>query len=230
MKKFYSKKGIPIKKIFVLEDAVNINNYNSIRVRKLRLREILNLPLNKKIILYSGSVYKDRGIKTILNAAKINKNENYFFVFIGGPKKYTRYWENYKKKNIKKENILFLGLVSYKMVPYYLKSADILLATYSFSCPTLNIMSPLKIFEYMASKVPFIATRIGRMTEICNNEECLFVNPEDPQDLIEKINLLLNDKDLQKELIENAFNKAKNNTYIKRCKKIIRLIRNNRLK
>ena len=105
-----------------------------------------------------------------------------------------------------------------------MKAADVLLATFSPNCPTLEFMSPVKIIEYMASKTPFIATNIGRNIEICDNNECLFTNVNDPNDLSEKISMLINDKDLQKKLIRNAYEKAKNHSFNKRCHLIIEFI------
>ena len=113
----------------------------------------------------------------------------------------------------------------HKLIPFYLKAADILLANYSSKCMSLEWMSPVKIFEYMASRTPIVATRVGRMIEICDESECVLTNPDDPKDLSEKIEFLMNNYELQKKLIENAYSKAKEHTYLKRCRKIIEFIK-----
>ena len=97
------------------------------------------------------------------------------------------------------------------------------MVTSSSNGPTLEFMSPVKIIEYMASKTPFIATKIGGNSEICNNNECLFTCVDDPVDLSTKIELLINNRELQNKLIQNAYEKAKKQTFEKRCKKIIDL-------
>ena len=86
-------------------------------------------------------------------------------------------------------------------------------------------MSPIKIFEYMASKTPIIATDAGRMGEICNNNECLLSNPDDPIDLSKKIDYLISNEKLRTKLQQNAYTKVKNFTYKKRCKAIINFIK-----
>jgi len=110
------------------------------------------------------------------------------------------------------------------MIPRYLKSADILLAPYSLSCETVDWMSPLKIFEYMAAKVPIIASNVKRLIEICDNNECIFFNVDDPIDLSEKIILLSESEVLQKELIRNASKKVRDYTYKNRCIEILNLL------
>ena len=71
------------------------------------------------------------------------------------------------------------------------------------------------------AKTPIIATEIGRTVEICKNKEVLFVKPDDPIDLREKILLLLDDSDLQKKLTENSYKFVRDYSYQNRCEKIL---------
>ena len=75
----------------------------------------------------------------------------------------------------------------------------------------------------MASKVPIIASNVQRIKEICSNNECLFFKAGDSRDLSEKIKCLINDRDLQEKLTQNAIKKAEKHTYIKRSQKILEL-------
>ena len=115
----------------------------------------------------------------------------------------------------------FLGFIQNEKIPYFHKAADILIAPYSSSCSTVEWMSPIKIFEYMASDVPIIASDLKRVIEICNNGECLFFKESDSSDLATKIRELFINKDLRKTLIEKASQTVKNYSYENRCQKII---------
>ncbi|MFX0141654.1 MAG: glycosyltransferase family 4 protein [Candidatus Hodarchaeota archaeon] len=223
LKQICIKKGIPEKKIKVMDNSIDLHKYNRIISEKAKLRKKLNLPLNKKIILYSGEPHSDRGIDIILKAADLLNDNKLSFYFIGGDKEIIKNWLLYININKIKGDIHFVGLKPFKLIPYYLKAADVLLATFSLNCPTLKYMSPVKIIEYMASRTPFIATRIGRNIEICNNNECLFTEVDNAKDLSEKIMKLINNKNLQNKLIENAYNTAKEHTFKKRCKMILKL-------
>jgi glycosyltransferase involved in cell wall biosynthesis len=219
------KKGFPKEKIAVMENAVDLAKFNKITDDKKTIKKKLNIPLDKKVILYSGIIGSSRGLDTIMEAAKILDNKTYSFYFIGfGLEKLFKNWKSYKEKYESNTEIIFLGLKPKKLIPLYLKAADILLAIFSSNISTKEYMSPVKIIEYMASKTPFITTKIGRNIEICNNDECLFTNPDDPRDLSEKIELLIANEDLRKQLVKNAYQRAKSYSITKRCNKIIELV------
>ena len=231
LKQKFIKQGFPAEKIIVMENAVDLEKFDKITPDKIKIRKRLNIPLNKKIILYSGVIGDSRDLDTILDTAKLLDKEKFSFYFVGtGIKKSIRKLKKYIINNQINADIIFTGLKPKKIIPYYLKAADILLATFSPTASSRNYMSPVKVIEYMASKTPFIATKIGRNIEICNNNECLFTNPEDPVDLSEKIKLLITNEELKNKLIKNAYEKAKNHTIKKRCKKIINLSFNMKIK
>ncbi len=224
LKESFIKKGFLRDKVIVIEDAVDLERYNQITIKKSILREKLNLPLNKKIIMYTGNLANDRGIDIIINAAKNLDKDKFSFYLIGGRNKEIKKWKKYIRENKIDCDITFLKFISNTLIPYYLKSADILLAPYSLKCRTIKWMSPLKIFEYMASKIPMIASDVDRIKELCGNNESLLFNVDNPRDLSQKIKILLNNTELQNKLINNAYEKAKNHSYKKRCEKILEFV------
>jgi len=66
----FKKYGIEKKKILIREDAVDLESFNSIVSNKCIIRKKLNIPLNKKVILYTGNLNKGRGIEIIIQAAE----------------------------------------------------------------------------------------------------------------------------------------------------------------
>ncbi|MHA1284740.1 MAG: glycosyltransferase [Promethearchaeota archaeon] len=225
LKKNYIKQGIPENKILVEEDAVELEQFEKITNNKEKIRKKLNLPLNKKIIMYTGKLRYDRGIETILQAANLLDSDKFCFYLLGGNKYRIKKWKNYIKKHKINADISILKFIPNNIIPYYLKSADILLCHYSIKCKSMDFASPLKLFEYMASKTPIIATKLGRITEICKDTELLFIKPDDPIDLCNKIKLLIDNHELKKKLINNAYKIIKKYTYKKRCQKIINFIK-----
>lgn len=74
--------------------------------------------------------------------------------------------------------VLFTGSVSHEAVPGLLASMDVAVAPY----PELeqHYFSPLKLFEYMASGLPVVATRSGQVADIIQHgENGLLVEPGD---------------------------------------------------
>ena len=82
-------------------------------------------------------------------------------------------------------------------------------------------MSPLKMFEYMASKRPIIASSLPSLLEIMDNKNCILVKPDDMGDLANKVEKVISNKINIDELITNAYNKALQYTWENRAKKII---------
>ena len=223
LKQKLTKLGFSEEKIVAMDNCVDLTQFNKISNNKMRIRKKFHLPLDKKIIMYTGQLSSDRGIETILKAADNLSANIYSFYLIGGNNKSIKKWKKFINKYRIKSEINLLGFIEKNFIPYYLKAADILLATYSSSCLTLDIMSPVKIIEYMASKVPIIATKIGRITEICRNNECLFIEPDNPKDLNEKIKIIIENDNIRKDLVLHAYKKAQNYSIEKRCKKILEL-------
>ena len=119
LKQNFIIEGVASNKVLVLEDAVDLDKFNQVTDNKMVLREKLRMPLNKKIILYCGSLIAGKGIGIILETAK-KFNQNNLFYIVGGKQENLNYWKKIaKQKNVR--NVTFTGFVSHKFVPYYLK-------------------------------------------------------------------------------------------------------------
>lgn len=209
--------GVDENKIIVAPDGVDLKNYE-LRIKNQELRKKLGLPLDKKIILYTGHFYKWKGVQVLADAAK--KLPEYFFVFIGGG---DHKFEGFKQKN-KRDNILYTGYKKPEEIPYYLKSADVLVLPNSLKDAKSKYTSPLKLFEYMASGVPIIAADLPVIKEILNNENAIFFQPDNLQDLADKIKILLQNKELADKISTQALRDVQQYTWQKRVGKIIKFI------
>ncbi|MFC2091593.1 glycosyltransferase family 4 protein [Elusimicrobiota bacterium] len=94
-------------------------------------------------------------------------------------------------------NLLIFNQVSYNEVPNYIASADACLCIYDdFSRFKYDFyMSPIKIFDYMLSAKPVVATRTGQISEIISDREDGLLTANTVEDIYEKILLLRNDKE-----------------------------------
>ena len=88
----------------------------------------------------------------------------------------------------------------------YYKIANILILPMSGNQQHTKLYaSPNKLFEYMGSGKPIIASNLPSIREILtDNETALLFNADDPIDLTEKINQLINDDLLAKKLSFNS--------------------------
>ena len=223
IKSEHIKRGIPEGKILVLEDGVDLNQFTIIEDKKY-WRKVLNLPPNKNIIMYSGSLSEDKGIHIIIETAEaLNNNKEIVFILVGGDGEQLKLWRN-RAKEKKLENIQFIGFVNNSEVPKYLKAADILFMPYDESIQyrvmDIDTTSPLKLFEYMASKRPIIASNISTIAKIVKNDFSakLSSSKKNYESIIKE---LLNNKNKCLYLAENAFHEATKYTWRNRCKNIL---------
>jgi len=221
LKELFFAAGLPDGRMMVAPDGVDLEKFD-INIDKTQARKKLNLPLDKKIALYSGSLYLYdwKGVDIFLAAAKILP-ENCLAVLVGGePKETTKI-----KKEYSNNNLLLVGRRLREEIPYYLKAADVLvLPNKKGEKISEKYTSPLKMFEYMASKRPIIASDLPSIKEVLSEKNCLFFQPNDPRDLAKKIGVLLNNKELVAKIAEQAYQDAKNYTWGKRARNIINFI------
>ena len=159
-------------------------------------------------VVYTGSLYEDRGIHRLLKLAKDFSNVN--FLVVGGPNENANLYRA-KAEEDRISNVLFTGYVGHKYVPYYLSKANVLLALWSRSVPTIDYCSPLKIFEYMNSNKLIIADGFITIKEVLTNDEnAILCTPDDYGSLKFALNDIIDNP--------NKLNIGKNNKELIRTK------------
>jgi len=223
IKNAHVERGMPEKKVLIMEDGVDLDLFY-IDDDKDYWRSNLGLDTSKKYIVYSGHLYKDKGIEIILGFAKrLEKYEELRFLLVGGFERDRRYWEKFCKK-AKIKNVFFTGFVENTKLPGYLKAADCLILPYDTSIRPkvmdIDTTSPLKLFEYMAAKRPIVATAIPTIMKILkNNHNSLLVEPGDVDDFSNKILDAIYNKE-NNILGEKAFVDIGKNTWKERAKRV----------
>ena len=178
LKSFYRKKGIPEEDMLVAPDGVNLERFTVFLTQK-ECREKLSLPLHARIALYAGHLYARKGAHVFAQASR--DIEDVLCVFVGGT---VEDIAAFQKDSSRQKNVLILGHKSHQDVPFYLRAADMLILPNSAKDGDANLYtSPMKLFEYMASGTPILASDVPSLKEILNDENALFVKPDDPQAL-----------------------------------------------
>jgi len=189
LSQYWSQKGVIKEKILAIHDGFDstlFQNQPSIKSAKKEL----GLCINKKLIVYSGSLFENRNIEYLILLAE--KFSFVKFVIIGGPNDKKKKFESLAKRR-KVSNIIFLGRKKHKEIPKYLFAADILLALWSSKVPTINYCSPLKLFEYMAAGRVILAHSFPPIQEVLTDGlNAILVKPDSIDDLKKKFKLALN--------------------------------------
>lgn len=180
---YWKNQDIPQKKLFAWHDGFDTSLFDPM-LSKSQAREIHKLPLNKRIILYTGGLYRDREIENILKLAK--SNPEHLFIIVGGPEKNKFFFER-KALRMSIRNVRLKGFVQHKEIPEYLYAADILLALWSGKVPTINYCSPLKLFEYMAAGRLILAHDFPTIREVLEDgKDAILCQPDNFQSLNSK--------------------------------------------
>jgi len=203
-------------KISVVPDAVSENFFSAPRENRPG-REVFTVG-------YAGSLYDGRGIDIVIGLAE--KFQEVKFVIAGGTKKQILKWA----KELRSENVEFLGYISPAKVADFLRSTDCLLMPYQENCMLLNnetctgrFASPLKMFEYMACGVPIISSDMPVLQEILvDGVDALFAGASDIDQWVYALEKIISDAELGRFLAGNAFKKAGQYTWQKRAEEIMR--------
>ena len=203
-----------LKKIDTLHDGVDLIKFKNNKI----------IENSTPLLTYCGSLSKSKGIDLIINSAKYINNVE--FLIIGGLKVEVDHYKKIANENGVK-NINFIGQVNYSDVPNLLNKSDILLLPSSAkNIKSRNYTSAMKLFEYMSIGKPIIASNIPSNTEILeNNLNCLLFEPDNPKSMVEKINTLINDKELNKKITKNSSKLAIKYSWTERSKKMIKRIK-----
>lgn len=181
---FWVRAGVPAEKALALHDCVDVESYRE-TADPLELRRRLKLPLDRKIVAYTGSLYPDREIENILTLARTNAGVH--VVLVGGPDRNSaRFARSAAEQGL--GNMTFTGRVSHARVKDYLFAADVLLMVWSKKVRTINYCSPLKVFEYMAAGRTIVGHGFPTIREVLTDgENALLADPDSFEELNAKL-------------------------------------------
>jgi glycosyltransferase involved in cell wall biosynthesis len=127
-------------------------------------------------VLYTGTFEPYQGLDLLIGSAKrVVKNfPDVVFVLVGGSPDQVKYWRRVADQSALGESIRFTGIVPIDEIPNILEVASILVS------PRLSGMSiPLKLYTYLLSGKPLVATRTFGHLQVLNEEMAVLTAPEE---------------------------------------------------
>jgi len=177
---------------------------------------------NKIVVMYVGHLYHWKGVDTIVECAKNISDEDFVFVIVGGVKEDV---ERHNKiiKHYQLENVILTGTQSHSLIPKYLKKADILLLpNLAVSEESIKYTSPIKMFEYMASGKPIIASKLPSIEEVLSENNATLISPGNYKSLIKELMKFKADPNLYKNKADVAKNDVLAYTWSNHAKKLMK--------
>lgn len=218
MKQIIAKSGYPADHILVAPDAVDMILFD-IKIGKDDARKKLGLPMDKKIVIYAGAIDEPwKGVGVLYEASK-HFDDSYFFLILGGKPHYVEWFHSQYPP---RSNFVLVGHKPHRDIPLYLRSADVAVLPNSKKNETSRIStSPMKLFEYMASGVPIVASDLPSIREILNEKNSFMVQPDVAADLTRGIRAVTENSQLGTMLATQALKDVSIYTWEARAQKII---------
>ena len=194
--------GIPDGTISIIPNGIDFIRFNP--GDKFVCRKALGLATDKLIILTVGNLITLKGHKFLIDAipALISSQSNLQFIFVGDGE-YRGALENQAKKLNIADNVYFVGQQLVSQIPLWLNSADI------FVHPSLSEGTPNSVIEAMACKLPVLATTVGDIPNIIEDEKDGFlIPPKDTGELTNKLYRLIQDEQLRQQVGLSALQKV----------------------
>lgn len=215
----YKKRYQNLARSIVAPDGVDLAIFD-IQISRDDARRQLNLPLDKFIIGYCGrfrTMGMEKGLLDVLHALPLLP-PNVIFVAMGGKQNDLLYYRAHAVALGVTDRALFVENFNQHIVALYQKAADALVMPFPFTEHYAYYMSPMKMFEYMASGRPIITTDLPSVREVLNENNALFVPPGDPRRLAEAIQHLFDDRCLSDRLAVQACKDVRRYTWENRCR------------
>jgi len=173
------------------------------REKNVALTKKLSLKADSFKVVYFGAMNIANGMHYIIDAAKILKEtESVEFIFLGGGATEAEIQERCKQESI--VNAMFLGNVPMEELSEIVNLCDVSLVTFQ-NIPILATNSPNKLFDSLSAGKAIIVNSPGWTKDLAEDNNCgLFVDPEDPQDLADKILYLKSNPEVCSEMGRNA--------------------------
>lgn len=211
------------KNLIMLPDGVDLNNFGG-QIDSNEAKKALRLPLDKKVVLYSGRLSRWKGIYTLIESANFLPPE-FQIVIIGGFEGEGETVRRIIRSSGLSKKIQLLGFRPHTEVPQFVQAADVLVLPNSAKNDISRYFtSPLKMFEYMASGRPIVASDIPSIREVLDEETAVLFPPDNPKALAEAIVAAGADSAAVRTKIDNCLNKVREYSWDSRANKLVTLL------
>ena len=160
---------------------------------------------------YAGHLYPGKGVEVLLGLAGHLKDDEHIHV-IGGMKEDITFWTKKFNENNVSDKITFHGYYQHTYVHSFLEQMNVLLlpiqsrvTVYGGGGNIARYTSPLKMFEYMTSGTPIVASKLPVLQEILtHNVNSILVKYDNIQDWYKAIEKLRVDVSLSEFISKTA--------------------------
>jgi glycosyltransferase involved in cell wall biosynthesis len=185
------------------------------------LRDRCGLPDDERVVLYQGGFAPNRGLETIIEAARLLEQGTIVLMGWGQIEEELRHQIHREGLG---ERVLITAPVPREEVVAYAVGADIGLIPYEPVGLNNTFTTPNKLFDYMAAGLPVVASRLPELVRFVEGEELgVTFAPGDPEELAAAIDQLLIDPARLGRMRERARDAGRRHTWARESQKLVGL-------
>jgi glycosyltransferase involved in cell wall biosynthesis len=231
IKERFVELGFLAEKAIVLPDGVDLSLFEGLPSKE-ECRRRLGLPLDRVIIGYIGrfrTMTMEKGIPELVQAMAhlppLDGKEP-LLLCVGGPMDAVpAYLDLAYRFGVPEYRLQSVDRVPNCEVPFWIRACDVVTIPWPWTEFSAYFMSPLKLFEYMASGRPIVASDLPSLREVLRDgENAVLVKPDDSKALAEGIQTILDDPTLASRLAVQARRDVTAYTWEQRAEKIMGFI------
>jgi len=226
----YHNIGIRPERILVAHNGVDLERFKLTALDNKETRSSLSLPNDRHIVGFAGQLEplgKERGVAQIIEAIAILKRDSpssmVSLCCVGGPEEIRKKYQSLARKfGLSEDDAKFVRQVPPNKIPLYLRIFDICAMPYPWTQYYAYYVSPLKLFEYMASKRVILGTKLPVIEEILkHNINAYLVKPNEPKDLAYGIQWLVSHPKEAQRMADQAWRDVQEYSWEKRAERIV---------
>jgi glycosyltransferase involved in cell wall biosynthesis len=232
MKEELLRWGVDASKLCIEADGVDLKRFQNLPTVE-EAKATYGLPADRIVLGYSGSLVThdtiEKGVSEMIQALALlkHKGSRVFGWIIGGPETWKNlYEEKAREAGLTSEDIRFEGRVPAASVPQRIAAFDVCVypAPKSDHPFFTRDTSPLKLFEYLASRRPVVSADLPPLRDVVDESTVTFCVPGNPESLAEAIERVLGGMDAAQEKTEKAYGIAVEHTWEKRMERILKQV------
>lgn len=214
LKEFYIGHGVDGAKIVVAHDGIDLADYERVGAQS-EARSRLGLPQEGRVVLYAGALDGWKGVDTLLQASVLLPEDLAVAIVGGTPAQVESLSREYPK-------VRFLGYRPYRELPTNLSAANVLvLPNTGTQEVSARFTSPLKLFAYMASGKPIVASDLPSIREVLTDESAVLVAPDDAAALAAGVMRVCTDAVLAGTFAREARNRVEDYSWSGRAERVL---------
>ncbi len=189
-----------------------------------------DIPIDRFTVGYTGHLYEGRGADLLLELGA--RLPEFLFLIVGGePQDVSHLQEIVNARGL--ENIILTGFIPNSDLANYQAACDVLIMPYqsrvsaSSGGDISRYLSPMKLFEYLASERAIISSDLPVLQEVLNAKNSILLSGEDLNSWMDAIRMLHSNPELRMKLAKKARQDANLYTWESRAKHILQGLENN---